>query len=60
VPFVIQLARSAAGVSLLGMTVDAEVLFELTGAGGDHLRVVTGKPFAPNAADLDARSWVHA
>jgi hypothetical protein len=41
------------------MTAD-EPLFELTGTGGDCLRVVTGEPFAPNAADLDARSWVHA
>ncbi len=42
------------------MTAESEVLFELMGLAGDGLRVVTGEPFAPNAADLDARSWVHA
>jgi hypothetical protein len=50
---------AVAGVSLGRMTV-GEVLFELAGVGGDGVRVVLGEPFAPNAADLDARSWVHA
>lgn len=42
------------------MTAEGEVLFALTGLGGDGLRVVTGEPYAPTAADLDARSWVQA
>ena len=42
------------------MTDAEEVLFALTGVGGDGIRVVLGQPYAPDAADLDARSWVHA
>lgn len=41
------------------MATEPDVLLEVAGAG-NRLRVRLGAPYAPNAADLDARSWRHA
>lgn len=41
------------------MTTEPDVLLEVAGLG-NLLRVRLGAPCAPNAADLDARSWRHA
>ena len=40
------------------MTRAGEAVFDLSGAGGDGLRVMLGQPSTPDAADLDARTWV--
>jgi hypothetical protein len=53
-------SHRSAGTSLREVTAAGEVLFEMMGSGGDGLRVVIGELYAPDAADLEARSWVRA